>query len=218
LARRILLAAIVGLVVVAYVVVRDADRRDARFTIVSGPPDPVVALELPRKAPVRFDVRPTSVKGPGRVLTQVGTFLQPAKDTVTVTVFGPRGERIARCITPPASYHDNDQLACPVQDVSRVRAFRIALRGGAKLAVIAHDRTAGYLSVDEQTSFLGRASTVLSRIATSLPNGVGSAVALLGLFGSVALTALALLWSLCATPAPRGASEGDGSDSEDSTG
>ena len=104
---------VVGLLVVVYVVVRDADRPDARFTIVSGPPDPVVAFELP-KTPVRFDVRPTSVKGPGQVLTQVGTFLQPAKDTITVTVFGPRGERIARCVTPPAAYHDNAQLACPV--------------------------------------------------------------------------------------------------------
>ena len=59
-----------------------------------------------------------------------------------------------------------------------------------------HDRTAGYLAADEQTSFLGRVSTVLSRIATPLPNGVGSSVAVIGLFGSIALTVLVLVLGL----------------------
>jgi hypothetical protein len=200
---------IVALLAVAYVVVRDADRSDARFTIVSGPPDPVAAFELPL-APVHFAVRPTSVKGRGRVLNQVGTFLQPAKNTVIVTVLGPASERIARCASPPSSYHDNTQLACPVPDISRVRAERVERRGTARIAIISHEHTAGYLAADEQTSFFGRVSTVLSRIATPLPNGVGSSVALIALFGSIVLTVLVLLAATVGFASTESDTPGDG--------
>jgi hypothetical protein len=192
LARRILAALAIALVVVAYVVWRDADRAGAEHTIVSGPPDPVMPLELPR-TPVRFMVRPTSVTSKGRVLVQVGTYLEQPRDTLTFTVFGKGGSRIAHCAFPPASYTDNQQLDCPVPDLSAVRSLLVTRKGNAKIALSAHDGFAGYLAAEEQRSWAGRVSTVLSRIAVPLPNGVGSSVALVGLFGSVLLTAAALL-------------------------
>jgi hypothetical protein len=195
LARRLIAALLLALLVVAYVVWRDADRSDARFTIVSGPPDPVVPFVLPKK-PMRFHLRPTSVAGKGRVLVQVGTYLQPAKDTLTFTIFGVHGKRITRCAFPPTGYRDNDQLTCPVPDIGAVRSLLVVRKGNAKIALSAHDDTAGYLAREEQSSLLGRASTVLSRIAWALPDGVGSFVTVFGLFASVALTAFALLFAL----------------------
>jgi hypothetical protein len=195
LARRIIVAVVFALIVVVYVVVRDADRGDARFTIVSEPAGAVAPYPLP-PMPVRFNVPSTSVKGPGHLFMQVGTYLESPSDTIILTLFGSRNRRLARCVFPPAKYHDNSQLACPVTDISRVRTVRVGREGTAKVAVLHHEQTAGYLGADEQVSLLGRVSTVLSRIAIPLPNGVGSAVVLFGLFGSTALTAFALLYAV----------------------
>ena len=192
MARRILAALAVALVVVVYVVWRDADRSDSEFTIVSGPPDPVVPFVVP-KAPFVFKVRATSVGGPGRVLVQVGTYLERPRDTITFVVRGAGKARLARCVFPPAAYRDNASLGCQVPDLAAVRSLLVTRAGNAKVALSAHEGTAGYLAREEQRSWLGRASTVLSRIATALPNGIGSTVAVVGLFGSVALTAFALL-------------------------
>jgi hypothetical protein len=63
----------------------------------------------------------------------------------------------------------------------------------AETALIAHDGSSGYLVVDENPSLGGRIRTVLSRIGTSLPNGVGSGVVLAGFFASVAFSILALM-------------------------
>ncbi len=198
MARRILASLVasiaVGLIVVAYVVWRDADRRDSEFTIVSGPPDPVVPFVIP-KTPIVFRLRPTSVGGPGRVLVQVGTYLERPRDTITFVVRGTGERRITRCVFPPTGYRDNDRLTCPVPDLADVRSLLVTRTGNAKVALSAHDGTAGYLARDEQRSWLGRASTVLSRIATALPNGIGSTIFVLGLFGSVALTVFALLYA-----------------------
>jgi hypothetical protein len=198
LARRILAvlgaSVAVGLIALVYVVWRDADRRDSEFTIVSGPPDPVVPFVVPKK-PIVFRLRPTSVGGPGRVLVQVGTYLEKPRDTITFVVRGTGATRITRCVFPPSGYLDNDQLTCPVPDLADVRSLLVTRQGNAKVALSAHEGTVGYLAREEQRSWLGRASTVLSRIATALPNGIGSTIMVLGLFGSVALTAFALLYS-----------------------
>jgi hypothetical protein len=182
----------VALIVVVYVVWRDADRRDSEFTIVSGPPDPVVPSVLP-KTPTVFQLRPTSVGGRGRVLVQVGTYLETPRDTITFVVRGTGNARIARCVFPPSGYRDNDQLTCPVPDLAAVRSLLVTRTGNAKVALSANEDTVGYLVRAEQRSWLGRVSTALSRIATALPNGIGSTITVLALFGSVALTLLALL-------------------------
>jgi hypothetical protein len=108
-------------------------------------------------------------------------------------VLDARGGRIARCVFPPGSYRDNEQLPCRLSDISRAHGLVVTRRGPAKLALYGHDKKAGSLVVDESASLGGRVSTVLSRIAVSLPNGVGSSILLLALFGSVALTAFAVL-------------------------
>jgi hypothetical protein len=203
LPRRIvaaLTALVVALVVVGYVVWRDADRPGSRFTIVSGPLGHIEPVVLPRTG-MRFRLRPTDVTGRGRVLVQAGTYLQPARDTITFTIFGTNHARIARCVFPPGAYRDNDQLACAVPDIGAVRSLRATRTGNAKVALSASGDTVGFLALEEQRSLLGRVSTVISRIATPLPNGIGSSITLLGLFGSVVLTLLALL--LAPWPASR---------------
>lgn len=190
--RRLLAALVLALLITGYVIVRDADRSDARFTIVSGPPDPTAPVVLPR-AGMRYRVQATTVGGPGHLRVQVGTYLQPARDTLTFTVLDARRRRVARCVFPPSGYVDNQQLSCAVSDLRAVRSVRITRTGNAKIAVTAHDDIVGYFARDEQGSLLGRVSTVLSRIATPLPNPIGSVLTIAGLFGSVALTVVALL-------------------------
>ena len=91
------------------------------------------------------------------------------------------------------SYSDNEQLPCPLRDISRAHALRVTRHGTAKIALYGHDTQAGFLVKNEATSLTGRVSTVLSRVAVPLPNGIGSSVLLVALFGSVALTVLGLL-------------------------
>jgi hypothetical protein len=192
LARRVIAAVVLALLVVGYVVVRDADRPDARFTVVAGPPGVVIPTVMHAR-PTRYEVVATPVSGAGHLYLQVGTYLQPPEDTIVLGVFDAAGTRIARCVFPPASYTDNGKLACPLTDISRARGLLVTRRGTAKIALYGNGDKAGYLVKDEATSFGGRISTVLSRIAVPLPDGVGSSVLLVALFGSVSLTALALL-------------------------
>jgi hypothetical protein len=195
LARRIAAAVVLALLLTGFVVLRDAHRASARSTIVSGPSGNVGAIPLPR-TPVAFAIAATRAHGRGHVLLQVGTYLQPARDTVTLTVLGSAGARLARCVFPPGSYHDNQQLACAVRDVGAVRGLRVLRQGNRKLAVSASGDTAGYLAVDEQASLWGRTSTVLGRIAVPLPAGAGATVAVAGLFGSLVLAGLGVALAL----------------------
>jgi hypothetical protein len=210
LARRIIAAVVIALLAVGYVVLRDADRSDAKFTVVSAPPEPVLPIVLPQGSR-RYQVVATPVRGPGHLYLEVATYLQPASDTIVLSVLDASGTRIARCVFRPGSYRDNEQLPCRLADISRARSLVVTRRGPAKLALYGHDKKAGSLVVDESTSLGGRVSTVLSRIAVSLPNGVGSGILLLALFGSVGLTAFAVLAALSFT----GSSEDHGEDGED---
>jgi hypothetical protein len=192
LARRILAAAVLGLIVVVYVVLQLAGGSDLKYTVVAGPPDPVIPTVMHAK-PTRYAVVPTPIRGRGRLYLQIGTYLKQPRDTVVLDVLDGTGTRIALCTFPPSSYTDNERLPCPLADISRVRGLIVTRRGTAKIALYGHDEKAGYLVKDEATSLAGRISTALSRIAVPLPNGWGSTVLLVSLFGSVALTALALL-------------------------
>jgi hypothetical protein len=203
----VLAAIAVGLLVTGFVVVRDADRSDAEFTVVSGPPDPVSPTDMLAKQ-TRYDVVATPVRGRGYLYVQVGTYLRQPRDTIVLAVLDRRGARIARCTFPPSSYTDNGRLQCPLQDISRARSLRVTRRGTARIALYANRDKAGYLVKPEATSLPGRVSTVLSRVAVPLPNGIGSTVLLAGLFGSAALTALALLLLLPAR-SRRGADSGE---------
>jgi hypothetical protein len=202
---------VLGLLAVGYVVVRDADRSDAKFTIVSGPPAPVIPTVMPAK-PTRYTVVPTPVRGAGYLFLQVGTYLQRPKDTIVLSALDGRGARIARCVFPPGAYVDNGKLRCPLPDISRARGLIVTRKGTARIALYANRKQAGYLVKDEAGSFGGRVSTVLSRVAVPLPNGLGSGVLIVGLLGSVALTALALLLAVREpqpTPASGQTSTGD---------
>jgi hypothetical protein len=197
LARRhalgaILLAVVAGALVVAIVVLRDADRREARITFGAGPRDPVEPFTL-KRAVTRFRIEPASIQGRGLLSDQIGTYLQPPRDTITFTVLDARGSRVARCVYPPDTYVDNTHLICPLPDIARARTLVVSRSGTAKTALIAHGNSSGYLAVDEDPTLGGRVRTVLSRIATSFPNGVGSTVLIVGVFASVALSVLALM-------------------------
>jgi hypothetical protein len=192
LARRIAGALVIALLTVGFVVLRDAGRSDAKFTVVSGPPDPVIPTVM-HKVPTRYTVVSTSIRGPGRLYLQVGTYLERPKDTVVLDVLDARGSQITRCAFPPGSYADNDQLPCPLRDIARARGLIVTRRGTAKIALYAHEQYAGFLVKNEATSLGGRVSTVLSRVAVPLPHGLGAGALLVALFGSVALTAFALL-------------------------
>jgi hypothetical protein len=147
---------------------------------------------MPAK-PTRYTVVPTPVRGAGYLFLQVGTYLQRPKDTIVLSALDGRGARIARCVFPPGSYVDNGKLRCPLPDISRARGLIVTRKGTARIALYGNRKKAGYLVKDEAGSFGGRVSTVLSRVAVPLPNGLGSSVLIVGLFGSVVLTALALL-------------------------
>jgi hypothetical protein len=205
----VIAAIVVGLLAVGYVALRDADRSDAKFTVVSGPPAPVIPIVIP-KGTERYDVVATAVRGAGHLSLEVATYLQPPRDTVVLSLLDARGTRIARCVFPPRSYHDNGDLSCGLPDISRARSLIVTRRGPAKVAIYGHDKQAGTLVVAESTSLAGRVSTVLSRIAVPLPDGVGSSILLIGLFGSVALTAFALLLAV-----PFAGSSDDRGDLED---
>jgi hypothetical protein len=192
LARSILIAIVFALLVTGFVVVRVTERSDTKLTVVSGPPDPVIPTVM-RARPTRYVVVPTGIRGAGHLYLQVGTYLQPPKDTIVLTVLDGAGSRIARCVFPPHSYTDNGTLVCPLLDISKARGLIVTRRGTAKVALYGNRTNAGYLVKHEAMSFPGRVSTALSRIAVPLPNGVGSSVLLIGLFGSVALTAFATL-------------------------
>ena len=181
---------------------RDADRSDARFTIVAGPREPTAPFKLTRPV-ARFSIEPTRIKGRGLLSDQIGTYLKPPKDRITFTILDGRGSHLARCVYPPESYLDNTHLACPLPDISRARTLVVRRSGSAETALIAHDRSSGYLIVNQDPSLGGRIHTVLSRVATTFPNGVGSAVLIAGLFASVALTLLGVLLAVIPSTAPR---------------
>jgi uncharacterized membrane protein YgcG len=203
LARRIVAAVVFALVVVVFVVVRVVDRTEATTTVVAGPPDPVLPTVMHAK-PTRYTVVPTPITGSGRIYLQVGTYLEQPEDAIVLDVRDASGARIARCVFPPASYTDNGQLRCPLADISRARSLIVTRRGTAKIALYGHGEQAGFLVKNEARSLVGRVSTVLSRIAVPLPNGVGSSALLVGLFGSVALTVFALLLAVRFEPSTRG--------------
>jgi hypothetical protein len=202
MARRLGASLLVALLVVGVVVLRDANRADSKFTVVSGPPNPVIPIVL-HKGANRFEVRATRVAGPGYVQLQVATYLKAPENTMVLAVLGRGGGRVARCVFPPSSYTDNGRLKCRLSDTSRVRGLIVTRRGTAKIAVYGHEHRAGFVVRYEATSLSGRVSTVLSRIAVPLPNGVGSTVLIASLLGSVALTACALLLAV-ATRRPPG--------------
>jgi hypothetical protein len=192
-----------ALVIVGFVVLRDAANSDSKATIVSGPPDPVVPVVMNR-LPSRYRIVPTAITGAGHLYLQVGTYLGVPTDTIELEVLDGSGMHIARCVFPPSSYHDNGRLVCPLPDISRARALLVRRRGNAKIALYTHDKTTGFLVKNEARSLVGRVSTVLSRIAVPLPNGVGSSALLVGLFGSVALTVFAFLLAVRFEPSTRG--------------
>jgi hypothetical protein len=202
LARRLGAAILLALLVVGFVVLRDANRTDAKFTVVSGPPNPVIPIVLHEDV-TRYEVHPTRVAGPGYVFLQVATYLRPPANTMALAVLGAGGARISRCVFPPTTYTDNGRLRCAVNDISRVRSLLVTRRGHAKIAIYGHEHKAGFLVRNEATSLAGRVSTVLSRIAVPLPNGLGSTVLIASLFGSVALTAFALLLAVPLRREPR---------------
>jgi hypothetical protein len=214
LAKRILAAVVLAVLAVGFVVLRDADRSDAKFTIVSGPPNPVTPTVMHR-VPTRYTVVATPIKGAGYLYLEVGTYLQPPKDTIVLDILDARGARVARCAFPPTAYVDNGRLTCPLRDIARARAVEVTRRGTAKIALYANRGKAGFLVKKEATSLAGRVSTVLSRVGVPLPDGVGSAVLLTSLFGSVALTALALLF---AVPLPGERRDPDGQESSADSG
>jgi hypothetical protein len=192
LAKRVIIALLLGIVVAGFVVARDAARSDAKFTVVSGPPHPVLPTVM-HSRPTRYRVVATPIAGAGSLYVQVGTYLELPKDTIILSVLDGRGRRIARCVFPPTSYTDNGKLSCPLPDITRAHGLIVARRGTAKIALYSNGDQAGFVVKNEAASFSGRVWTVLSRIAVPLPNGVGSTVVIVGLAGSVALTALALL-------------------------
>jgi hypothetical protein len=199
MARRLAASLVLALLAVGFVVLRDANRSDAKFTVVSGPGNPLLPIVL-HKDTTRFEVHATAVTGPGSLFLQAATYLQRPKDTIVMTVLDQRGAHVARCVFPPSSYTDNGRLVCPLRDISQAHGVLVIRRGSAKIAIYGHKHRVGFLVRDESTSLAGRVSTVLSRIAVPLPNGLGSGVLLISLFGSVALTAYALL---CAVPRGR---------------
>ena len=182
MARRLIIALLLGILVAGFVVARDASRSDARFTVVSGPPRPVVPTVMHAR-PTRYRVVATPIAGAGSLHLEVGTYLESPEDTIVLAVLDARGSRIARCVFPPTSYTDNGKLRCPVPDISRVRGLIVTRRGTAKIAIYGNLDQAGYLVKNEASSFTGRVWTVLSRIAVPLPNGVGSTVVIVGLVG-----------------------------------
>jgi hypothetical protein len=188
----VVLAMLAGALVVAIVVLRDADRPGARITFVAGPRDPVVPFKL-TKPVTRFRIEPTAIRGRGLLSDQIGTYVKTPQDTITFDILDAHGSRIARCVYPPDTYIDNTHLACPLPDIARARTLVVSRSGTADTALIAHGTASGYLAIYEDPSLAGRVSTVLSRVATSFPNGVGSTVLIVGVFASVALSVLALM-------------------------
>jgi hypothetical protein len=168
LARRVIAAIVVGLLAVGYVVLRDADRSDAKYTVVSGPPAPVIPIVIP-KGSTRYEIVATPVRGAGQLDLEVATYLQPARDTVVLSVLDARGARIARCVFPPGSYRDNGQLPCRLPDVSRARSLIVTRRGPAKLALYGHEKKAGTLVVDSAGGYRRccRASPCRCRMASA---------------------------------------------------
>jgi hypothetical protein len=188
----VIIALLLGIVVAGFVVARDAARSDAKFTVVSGPPHPVVPTAMHART-MRYRVVPTPITGAGSLYLEVGTYLRLPEDTIVLTVMDARGRRIARCVFPPTAYHDNGNLRCPLPDITLAHGLIVTRRGTAKIAVYGNGDRAGFVVKNEAASFSGRVWTVLSRIAVPLPNGVGSTIVIVGLAGSVALTVLALL-------------------------
>jgi hypothetical protein len=186
----VLVVVLVACAFVALVVVRDARRAGVVSTVVAAP----AGVEAPVKIgprPRRFTVSPTTSHGSGVLFLGVGTYLQPATARITFVLLDGAGARIARCVFPPSSYHDNYTLVCPVRDVSQARTL-VVTRTGSALLTIAAGTTAGYLAVDESHALTGRIGTVLSRIGMALPPHVGAAIVLAALLGSFVLFGLGL--------------------------
>jgi hypothetical protein len=182
---------LVALAAVIVIVLRDADRPGAYSTVVSAPPG-AIAPTFVGAAPVRFSVTPATVKGRGVFFAQVGTYVTAPVDTITLAILDGAGRKVARCVFPPSTYHDNSSLACPVPDIARVRAVRVTRGGKAPIALTTGGGFVGYLQRDEPSSLTGRIRTVLSRLATGLPDGVGAVVLLVALLASIILTGLGL--------------------------
>jgi hypothetical protein len=197
---------------VVVIVLRDADRSDAYSTTVSAPPGGVTPTFV-GNGPVRFSVKPAPVGGRGYLYVQVGTYATPAKDTIRFSLLDGRGARVAHCVYPPTSYHDNQSLVCPVPDISQVHALVVTRTGKPGIALSASGKYTGYLARDEASSLTGRIWTVLSRVATSLPDGVGASILLVALFATVVLSVLGVAFAAASDSA-----DGEGSERADDIG
>jgi hypothetical protein len=194
--RDVALALLVGLVVTAVVVWRDADRTGATFVIGAAPREPLADIELtgvPRRS---FALPRLAQAGRGRVLVQIATYLEQPSATVRLQVLDARGRSLARCAFPPANYRDNGLLPCDVPDVGRARRVVVSHTGLARLGVYAHRGVAGYLAYTSGGDVVSRVRSVLDRVGIALPPGVGPAVLIGGLWLSTAAAALAVLLAL----------------------
>ena len=122
----------------------------------------------------------------------------PAAPTATVRldILDSNGRSQARCTFPPSSYHDNTLLPCDVPNVVRARRVLVSHAGPAKLAVFANHGVVGYVAYTRSGGLISRMHSVLDRVGISLPAGWGPAMLVVGLWLSVAATALAVLLAL----------------------
>ncbi len=194
--RELALALALGLVVTLVVIWRDADRADATYVIGAVPEQPVAPIEITTMPRRSFALPRLTDDGRGRVLLQIATYLQRPTATVRLDILDSNGRSQARCTFPPSSYHDNTLLPCDVPNVVRARRVIVSHAGPAKLAVFANHGVVGYVAYTRSGGLISRVHSVLDRVGISLPAGWGPAMLVVGLWLSVAATALAVLLAL----------------------
>jgi hypothetical protein len=194
--RELAVAVLAGLLVTAFVVARDSRRSDATYTIGAAPLAPETALEITGKPRQTFTLPRLPVATRGEVQVHIATYLQKPSAVVHFQVVDAQGRSQARCTYPPTAYSDNAQLRCAVPDLALARRLVITHTGPAKLAVIGHERTVGYLVFRNSSGVIGRMRTVVDRVGISLPAGVGPTVLIGGLWLSVSAAVLALLLAI----------------------
>jgi hypothetical protein len=195
-ARELALALLVGLLVTLVVIWRDADRADATYVIGAAPQLPLAPIEITDTPSRSFTLPRVDAGGRGRLLLQIATYLQRPTATVRLDVLDALGGSQARCTFPPSSYEDNALLPCDVPDIARARRVVVSHARPAKLAVYANGSEVGYLAYTSPGGVFSRMHSVVERVGTSLPPGVGPAVLIGGLWLSAAAAALAVLIAL----------------------
>jgi hypothetical protein len=191
--RELLIAILAGLLVTAFVVVRDARRDDATFTVGAAPRTPMTAIEITGSARRSFALPRLPAQSRGFVQIHIATYLQRPSATVTFAILNARRHVEARCVFPPTAYVDNSQLECDVPSLARARTLVVTHKGPAKLAVFGNQGVVGTLVFRNSHSLFGRMRTVTDRVGIALPAGVGPAVLIGGLWLSVAAAVLAVL-------------------------